>query len=114
MKHYLPDDTEFLLYKSEDGKIRIETRMEAETVWLTIKQMATLFGVDKSGISRHLKSIYESGELRREATVAKFATVQNEGDRTVTRQLEHFNLDAIISVGYRINSIRGSLEKGAN
>jgi hypothetical protein len=100
--------TEFLLYRSEDGKIRIETRMENETVWLTINHMAELFGVDKSGISRHLKNIFESGELQREATVAKFATVQNEGARSVTRELEYFNLDVIISVGYRVNSIRGT------
>jgi len=100
--------TEFLLYRSEDGKIRIETRMENETVWLTINQMAELFGVDKSGISRHLKNIFESGELQREATVAKFASVQNEGVRSVTRKLEYFNLDVIISVGYRVNSMRGT------
>ncbi|MCP5106604.1 MAG: virulence RhuM family protein [bacterium] len=100
--------TEFLLYQTEDDKIRIETRMENETVWLTINHMAELFGVDKSGISRHLKNIFESGELQREATVAKFATVQNEGGRSVTRELEYFNLDVIVSVGYRVNSIRGT------
>lgn len=100
--------TEFLLYRTEDGKIRIETRMENETVWLTINHMAELFDVDKSGISRHLKNIFESGELQREATVAKFATVQSEGGRSVTRELEYFNLDVIISVGYRVNSIRGT------
>lgn len=100
--------TEFLLYRTEDGKIRIETRMENETVWLTINHMTELFGVDKSGISRHLKNIFESGELQREATVAKFTTVQNEGGRSVTRELEYFNLDVIISVGYRVNSIRGT------
>lgn len=101
-------ETEFLLYRTDDGKIRIETRMENETVWLTINHMAELYGVDKSGISRHLKNIFESGELQREATVAKFATVQNEGGRSVTRELEYFNLDVIISVGYRVNSIRGT------
>ncbi|MCP5049557.1 MAG: virulence RhuM family protein [bacterium] len=100
--------TEFLLYRTDDGNIRIETRMENETVWLSINHMAELFGVDKSGISRHLKKIFESGELQREATVAKFATVQNEGGRSVTRELEHFNLDMIVSVGYRVNSIRGT------
>lgn len=70
--------------------------------------MAELFRVDKSGISRHLKGIYETGELQREATVADFATVRMEGARRVRRTLEHFNLDAIISVGYRVNSIRGT------
>lgn len=103
-----PAQTEFLLYQTEDGQIRIETRLQDETIWLTINQMARLFRVDKSGISRHLKNIYENGELRREATVAKFATVQNEAERHVTRELEYYNLDAIISVGYRVNSIRGT------
>ena len=104
----LPMETEFLLYKTEDGRVRIQTRMENETVWLTINQMATLFGVNKSGISRHLRNIYETGELRREATVAKYATVQNEGERSVSRKLEYYNLDAIISVGYRVNSVRAT------
>lgn len=100
--------TEFLLYQTEDGRIRIETRLQNDSIWLTINEIAELFGVDKSGVSRHLKNIYESGELCREATVANFATVQKEGDRKVARQLEYYNLDAIISVGYRINTIRGT------
>jgi hypothetical protein len=104
----LSTKTEILLYQTDDGRVRIETRMQDETVWLTLNQMAELFGVDKSGISRHLKNIYETGELERAATVAKFTTVQNEGARSVTRELEYFNLDAIISVGYRVNSIRGT------
>ena len=108
MNDNMPAKTEFLLYQTEDGRIRIETRMQDETVWLTMNQMAELFGVDKSGISRHLKSVYETGELDRGATVAKFATVQGEGNRSVTRELEYYNLDAIISVGYRVNSIRGT------
>ena len=91
---------EILLYQSEDGQSRIECRLTGETLWLTINQMAELFGVDKSGISRHLKNIYETGELQQEATVAEFASVQQEGSRQVSRQLEHYNLDAIISVGY--------------
>ena len=99
---------EFLLYQTEDGRSRIEVRLQGETVWLTINQMAELFQIDKSGISRHLKNIYESGELVQEATVANFATVQTEGSRSVRRELEHYNLDAIISVGYRVNSIRGT------
>jgi hypothetical protein len=103
-----PNDTQFLLYQTTDGGIRIETRMQNETVWLTINQMAELFGVDKSGISRHLKNIYESSELNKNSTVAKFATVQNEGNRAIEREIEYYNLDAIISVGYRVNSIRGT------
>jgi hypothetical protein len=104
----LPAKTEFLLYRTEDGNVTIETRMQGETVWLTINQMSELFGVDKSGISRHLKNIFETGELQPEATVANFATVQNEGGRNVSRELECYNLDAIISVGYRVNSLRGT------
>jgi len=77
-KKHLPANTEFLLYQSQDGKIRIETRMQNETVWLTINQMSELFDVDKSGISRHLKNIFESGELSRESVVAIFATTAAE------------------------------------
>nr|VFJ56502.1 MAG: Virulence protein RhuM family protein [Candidatus Kentron sp. DK]VFJ66640.1 MAG: Virulence protein RhuM family protein [Candidatus Kentron sp. DK] len=94
-----------LLYKTDDGRIRIETRMQDETIWLTINQMAELFGVDKSGISRHLKNIFESRELERHSVVANFATTASDGK---TYQVEYFNLDAIISVGYRVNSIRGT------
>ena len=100
--------SEIILYQTEDGRNGIEVRLEHETVWLTINQMAELFHVDKSGISRHLKNIYETGELQREATVAKYATVQEEGGRSVSRDLEYYNLDPIISVGYRVNSIRGT------
>ena len=96
---------EFLLYQTEDGRIRIETRLQGETIWLSLSQMAELFGVDKSGISRHLKNVFESGELSRDAVVAKFATTAADGK---TYQVEHFNLDAIISVGYRVNSIQGA------
>lgn len=101
----LPDKMEFLLYKTEDGRIRIETRLVDETLWLTINQMAVLFGIDKSGISRHLKNIFEVGELQRESVVAVFATTAADEK---TYQVEYFNLDAIISVGYRVNSIRGT------
>jgi hypothetical protein len=103
-----PRKGQMLLYTGNNGSIKLEVRLEEETLWLTINQMAELFGVDKSGISRHLKSIYETGELKREATVAKFATVQNEGSRNISRDLEYYNLDAIISVGYRVNSVRGT------
>lgn len=105
MRNLLNPATEFLLYSTEDGRVRIETRMENETVWLTINQMAELFQVDKSGISRHLKNIFNSGELERNSVVAIFATTAADGK---TYQVEYFNLDAIISVGYRVNSIRGT------
>ena len=104
----MPVETEFLLYTTEDGRIKIQTRMQEETVWLTLNQLAELFQVDKSGISRHLKNIFETGELDEAATVAKYATVQKEGARSVNRELEYYNLDVIISVGYRINSVRGT------
>ena len=100
--------TQILLYQSQDGKARIDVRLVGETLWLTQSQMAELFQVDKSGISRHLESIYETGELAQEATVANFATVQQEGGRQVSRNLEYYNLDAIISMGYRVNSLRGT------
>ena len=103
-----PTSSEILLYQSEDGKTRLEVRLRDETVWLTINQMAELFQVDKSGISRHLKNIFETGELKLESTVANFATVQREGNRKIQRVLEYYNLDAIISVGYRVNSLRGT------
>ena len=102
------ESTNFLLYTAPNGQVKVEVFLHDETVWLTINQMSELFGVDKSGISRHLKNIYETDELERKATVAKFATVQNEGVRSVSRELEYYNLDAIISVGYRVNSIRGT------
>lgn len=106
----LPEENrgELLLYQVEGDGPHLEVRLHDESVWLSLNQMAELFQVDKSGISRHLKNIFESGELQREATVANFATVQSEGQRQVTRQVEYFNLDAIISVGYRVNSKRGT------
>ena len=98
----------FLLYTNDDGEVKVDVLLKDETIWLTINQMAELFGIDKSGISRHIKNIYDTGELQEEATVAKIATVQQEGTRQVTRNLEFYNLDMIISVGYRVNSIRGT------
>lgn len=103
-----PQKGQMLLYVGNNGSIKLEVRLEGETLWLTINQMAELFGIDKSGISRHLKNIYETGELRKEATVATVATVRTEGSRNISRELEYYNLDAIISVGYRVNSIRGT------
>lgn len=97
-----------LLYQTETGRPAVEVRLEQETLWLSLPQLAELFGRDKSVISRHLKNIFDTGELERERTVAKNATVQNEGDRHVTRQTEFYNLDAIISVGYRVNSRQGT------
>lgn len=96
------------IFTSPDGKIRIEVQFEGDSFWLSLNQIAGLFGKDNSVISRHLKNIYREGELIRDATVAKIATVQAEGNRKVTRELEYYNLDAILSVGYRVNSKRGT------
>lgn len=98
----------FLLYTNNDGEVKVDVLLKDETIWLTINQMAELFGVDKSGISRHIKNVYETGELQENATVAKIATVQSEGNRKVNRTLDFYNLDMIISVGYRVNSLRGT------
>ena len=98
--------SEIVIY--EGGEARVEVRVEHENVWLSLQQLADLFGRDKSVISRHLRNIFAIGELDREATVAKNATVQREGEREVVRDIEYFNLDVIISVGYRVNSTRAT------
>lgn len=98
---------EMLIYRTEDGLTRIDVNMQDETVWLSLEQMSDLFQRDKSTISRHIKNIFDEGELVRASTVAKFATVQNEGKRQVERAIEYYNLDVIISVGYRVKSQRG-------
>ena len=90
------------IYQAQDGTTQVEVRFENDTVWLSLQQIADLFGRDKSVISRHLRNIYTDGELNREATVAKNATVQIEGKRQINRTIEYYNLDVIISVGYRV------------
>lgn len=99
---------EIVIYKSEDGVIKLDVLFSDETVWLTQEQMTTLFQRDKSVISRHINNVYEEGELSREATVAKFATVQMEGGREVSRDVNYYNLDVVISVGYRVKSPQGT------
>jgi len=96
------------LYQSSNGETQIEVKFDAETVWLSLNQISELFGRDKSVISRHLKNIYKEGELEMDSTVAKNATVQKEGKRTIKREIEFYNLDAIISIGYRVNSVQGT------
>lgn len=95
------------MYQSDDAT-EIEVRIEDETVWLTLNQMSDLFGRDKSVISRHIRNVFDENELEKESTVAKNATVQLEGGKEVLRQIEYFNLDVIISVGYRVKSKRGT------
>lgn len=99
---------QILLYQTPDGEARIEVRLHGETVWLNLDQMAELFQRNKSTISRHIRNVFEEGELRKETTVAKFATVVNRGIRgEVEDQIVYYNLDMIISVGYRVHSYRG-------
>lgn len=102
-------DGEFLLYQTEAGLSRIEVRMQGKTVWLTQNQMAEMFWKSKQNISQQVKAIYDSGELKPAATHKKFLLVRQEGSRQANRQLELYNFDMIISVGYRGNSIRGTL-----
>jgi hypothetical protein len=99
---------EIILYQSGDIAEHIEVRLDEDTVWLTLNQIAQLFNRDKSVISRHLSNIYKEGELSQKATVAKNATVQIEAGRKVNREIDYYNLDAIISVGYRVNSKQGT------
>jgi hypothetical protein len=99
---------EFLIFTGQAGEQSIEARYEDETVWLSQKLMAELFAVDVRTVNEHLKNIYDSGELQREATIRKFRTVQTEGSRQVARNVDFYNLDAIISVGYRVNSVRAT------
>ena len=96
-----------ILYTTPDGVSKIEVTLQNETVWLTLDQMAELFQRNKSTISRHIKNVFEEGELQPDATVAFFATVQTEGKRKVERDIAYYNLDMIISVGYRVHSYRG-------
>lgn len=101
------DTGQIILFQTQGGDTKIEVRLANETVWLTADQMAELFQRNKSSISRHIKNVFESGELEQSRTVAFCATVQNEGGRKVERNIAYYNLDMIISVGYRVNSHRG-------
>ncbi len=108
MKNLPEKQSNFLLYTSQTSNINIDVVLFDETIWLTQKAMGELFGVAKSTISEHLTNIYESEELSKESTVRKIRTVQFEGNREVSRNLEFYNLDAIISVGYRVNSYQAT------
>ena len=96
--------TEFLLYTAPNGEVKVEVLLNNETLWLTQKRIAELFGVGVPAISKHLDNIYNEGELNREATISILETVQKEGERSVKRNVEYYNLDAVISVGYRVSS----------
>lgn len=104
----MENSKQLINYNSTDGVTTIAVNLANETVWLTLNDLVHLFARDKSVISRHIRAIFKEGELTREATVAKYATVQKEGDREITRTIEYFNLDVIISVGYRVKSKQGT------
>ena len=99
---------EFILYASEDGELKIDVRLLDETVWLTQKQMAEMFQKNVSTINEHLKNIFDEGELDQNSTIRNFRIVQQEGERSIERDVQHYNLDVIISVGYRVKSHRGT------
>src|SRR5690349_17618274 len=99
---------EIVIYEMPDGQTTIDVKLENDSLWLNLIQIAGLFGKDKSVISRDLRNIYKESELTKDATVAKNATVQMEGNRRILREIEFYNLDAIISIGYRVNSKRGT------
>ena len=103
-----PPNCDFLVYEAPGGEVRVDVRLDRETVWLTQHQMAEIFGRDRSVVARHIRNIFKEEELDPKATCAKFAQVQSEGGRTVSRETAHFNLEVVVSVGYRIRSVRGT------
>ena len=103
-----PSLNDIIIYQTEDGEIKLDVKMEKDTVWLTQVQMGELFQTDRTSIVRHINNIYKSHELEIESTCAKIAQVRKEGKRNITRNIPYYNLDMIISVGYRVNSKRGT------
>jgi len=108
MSEKLPQESEFLLYNTPQGDVKLQVLIRDETVWLTQEGMQELFGRAKSTISEHISNVFEEGELERESTVRNFRTVQSEGARNVQRNIDFYNLDVIISVGYRVKSLQGT------
>lgn len=108
MNDQAPKEGELILYRTANDAIRVEVMYESETFWLDQRRMAELFGVDVRTVSEHLRNIYDSGELAEEATLRKFRMVRTEGNREVSREVSVYNLDAIISVGYRVNSAQAT------
>ncbi len=102
------EPTKIVLYQTSDGKVTVNVLFDRDNFWLTQKVMADLFGVKPPAVSKHLKNIYESGELTPTATISKMEMVQNEGGREVRREIEYYNLDAVIAVGYRVNSFKAT------
>lgn len=104
----MDNEVQFLIYSTAQEDVKIDVVVKDETIWLTQKSMAELFGVGVPAISKHLANIYEEGELSSDATISKMETVQSEGSRRIKRSVDFYNLDAIISVGYRVNSQRAT------
>ena len=102
------EENKIVIYQSEDGQTQIDVRLENETVWLTQAQMVELFQTTKQNVSLHVNNVFKEGELEQQSTVKEYLTVQQEGQRTVSRQVKYYNLDVIISVGYRVKSKRGT------
>ncbi|MBQ9555585.1 MAG: virulence RhuM family protein [Muribaculaceae bacterium] len=102
------EENKIVIYQTEDGQTQIDVRMEDETVWLTQAQMVDLFQTTKQNVSLHVGNVFKEGELEQESTVKEFLTVQTEGKRNVARKVKYYNLDVIISVGYRVKSKRGT------
>src|SRR6056297_3393084 len=100
--------SEIVIYQSSKKSTEIQVRLEGDTIWLSQKQIADLFEKDSDTIGLHLKNIFQTGELEEKATTEEYSVVQKEGNRQVKRNIKHYNLDAIISVGYRVNSLRGT------
>ena len=107
----MTENQQFLLYTAPDGAVKVEVFFKDETAWLTQKALAELFGVQVPAVNKHLKNIFASGELSREATISKMEMVRAEGAREVVRDVEFYNLDAIIAVGYRVNSYQATQER---
>jgi len=104
------NEAEFVLYTSSNGEIKVEVFFRDENIWLSQKKMAELFGVEVNTINYHLKEIFKIGELDESLTIRKFRIVQKEGARDIERETDFYNLDAIISVGYRVNSTKATIE----
>ena len=104
----MKEEQKIVIYQTEDGQTQIDVRLENETVWLTQAQMAELFQTTKQNVSLHLNNLYKEGELQKEGTVKEYLTVQQEGKRRVSRRVKYYDLDVIISVGYRVHSKRGT------
>ena len=104
----MDSNNQIIIYQSEDGQVQVDVRMEDDTVWLTQAQMVELFQTTKQNVSLHVGNVFREGELDQKSTVKEYLTVQKEGERKVTRKVKYYNLDVIISVGYRVKSKRGT------